>query len=196
MLCRHDAAGMRAHREALLTVYEEVYADELDAPFFAPDRFWERLESYAQWPGFSLVTLHDDDLIGYSLGYRLPPRSAWWRGFLGDVEPQELVEDGERTFAVTQLMVLPARQRQGHGRALHDALLRRRPERRATLLVKPDNVPARTAYLSWGWELFGQVRPFEDAPVYDSLMLTSMPDQGGERGFQGDRGGEPGGIFG
>ncbi|MFI6026391.1 hypothetical protein [Amycolatopsis magusensis] len=62
----------------------------------------------------------------------------------------------------------------------HDALLRRRPERRATLLVKPDNVPARTAYLSWGWELFGQVRPFEDAPVYDSLMLTSMPDQGGE----------------
>ncbi|AXB45852.1 GNAT family N-acetyltransferase [Amycolatopsis albispora] len=161
---------MRAQREALLAVYQEVYADQLDDPFFAPDRFWERLESYAKWPGFSLVTLHHGGLVGYSLGYRLPPRSAWWRGFLGDVEPELLVEDGERTFAVTQLMVRPVFRRRGHACELHDALLSDRPEQRATLLVKPTNTPARTAYLSWGWEVFGQVRPFEDAPVYDALL--------------------------
>jgi ribosomal protein S18 acetylase RimI-like enzyme len=169
----HDADGMHELRRLLLAVYTEVYADLLGDPFFAPDRFWERLEAYAKWPGFELVTgWINDELVGYTLGYTLPPRSNWWRGFRGDVAPLVLEEDGQRTFAVTQLMVLPAWQRRGYARQLHDALLAGRPEERATLLVKPDNIPARTAYLSWGWQLFGQLQPFDDAPVYDSLMYN------------------------
>ncbi|OKJ97402.1 GNAT family N-acetyltransferase [Amycolatopsis sp. CB00013] len=170
-LRHYDADGMYQLREPLLTVYTEVYADLLGDPFFAPERFWERLEAYAKWPGFALVTgWIADGLIGYTLGYRLPNRSAWWRGFRGDVDPRMLEEDGKRTFAVTQLMVLPAWQRRGYAKQLHDALLHDRTEERATLLVKPDNIPARTAYLSWGWRRFGQLQPFDDAPVYESLM--------------------------
>ncbi|MFK0250872.1 GNAT family N-acetyltransferase [Amycolatopsis azurea] len=136
-----------------------------------PARFWERLEAYAKWPGFALVTGQvADELIGYTLGYRLPNRSAWWRGFRGDVDPELLVENGERTFAVTQLMVLPDWQRRGYAKQLHDALLHDRTEERATLLEKPDNVPALMAYLSWSWQRFGQLQPFDDAPVYESLI--------------------------
>src|SRR4051812_33669742 len=104
-LRHHDADGMHQLREALQAVYVEVYADLLSDPFFGPERFWQRLESYAKWPGFALVTgWLDDDLIGYTLGYTLPKGSAWWRGFRGDVPPPALEEDGKRTFAVTQLM--------------------------------------------------------------------------------------------
>lgn len=170
-LHHHDAAGMHERRDLLIAVYTEVYADLLSDPFFSPERYWQRLESYAKWPGFALVTgWLGDDLIGYALGYTLPKGSAWWRGFRGEVPPGALEEDGERTFAVTQLMVLPAHQRHGYAGRLHDALLADRSEERATLLVKPDNVPACTAYLSWGWQCFGRVQPFEDAPVYDALM--------------------------
>lgn len=168
----HDAAGMRDLRDLLLAVYVEVYSGQLTDPFYTPERYWERLESYARWPGFSLVTgWLRDELIGYTLGYTLPDGSAWWRGFIGDALAPALVEDGQRTFAVTQLMVLRAWRRRGYAEQLHDALLVNRPEERATLLVKPDNIPARTAYLSWGWQLFGQLQPFADAPVYDALMI-------------------------
>ncbi|WP_410677126.1 GNAT family N-acetyltransferase [Amycolatopsis sp. cmx-4-68] len=68
-------------------------------------------------------------------------------------------------------MVLSTWRRRGYAKQLHDALLADRSEERATLLVKPDNVPARTAYLSWGWQLFGQLQPFADAPIYDALMI-------------------------
>ena len=60
----HDAAGMHELRRLLLAVYTEVYADLLGDLFFAPDRFWERLEAYAKWPGFELVTgWINDELI-------------------------------------------------------------------------------------------------------------------------------------
>ncbi len=170
VLRHHDAAGMRKLREPLLTVYTQAYADVLNDPFFSPERFWERLESYARWPGFALVTgWVAGDLIGYTLGYRLPNRSAWWQGFRSEVAPELLEENGERTFAVTQLMVLPSWQRRGFAKQLHNALLHGRPEERATLLVKPSNVPARTAYLSWGWQRLGQLQPFDDAPIYEAL---------------------------
>ena len=47
----------------------------------------------------------------------------------------------------------------GIARALHDRLLLGREEQRATLLVEPDNVAARRAYLHWGWRKVAQLRP-------------------------------------
>ncbi|ONI88729.1 GNAT family N-acetyltransferase [Actinosynnema sp. ALI-1.44] len=164
---------MHVLREALLSVYREVYADKLEIPFFTVDRFWERLEAYASRDGFLLVTGQlKDELVGYTLGYTLPPGARWWHGFRGDVDPQLLEEDGKRTFAVNELMVVPAQRRLGYARALHDASLAGRPEQRATLLVRPDNIPARTAYLKWGWDKFGDLQPFDDAPMYEALMRT------------------------
>jgi GNAT superfamily N-acetyltransferase len=169
---RYDADGLVRYRDELLAVYAEVYADKLSNPFFSPERYWERLEAYASRAGYSLVLGRlDGELIGYAMGFTLPAGSAWWRGLRTDVDPAVLVEDGQRTFALTYMMVRAAWRRRGYARALHDALLRDRPEQRAALLVLPDNVPARTAYDSWGWYQIGELQPFADAPVYDALVL-------------------------
>jgi predicted GNAT family acetyltransferase len=66
-------------------------------------------------------------------------------------------------------MIHPAWRGRGYSHTLHDELLANRPEQRATLLVRPDNEPARSAYLRWGWTLIGTIQPFPDSPVFDAL---------------------------
>ncbi len=68
-------------------------------------------------------------------------------------------------------MVDPRWQRRGIARALHDELLRGRPEERATLLVRSDNEPAQTAYARWGWATVAKLKPFPDSPLFDALIL-------------------------
>jgi hypothetical protein len=103
---RYDASGLHEHRDELLGVYAEVYTDRLDDPFFSLPRYWERLEAYGQRDGFDLVTGRlDGELIGYALGYTLPAGSRWWQGLRQDVEPVVLEESGQRTFALTEIMV-------------------------------------------------------------------------------------------
>jgi ribosomal protein S18 acetylase RimI-like enzyme len=112
----------------------------------------------------------DGELVGYALGYPLPADSGWWRGLRSDVDPAKLQEDGKRTFALTEIMVREGWRRRGYARALHDVLLAGRQEERATLLVLPDNMPARSAYLAWGWYKLGELQPFDDAPVYGATV--------------------------
>jgi ribosomal protein S18 acetylase RimI-like enzyme len=148
---RYAAVGIHEHRRELLAVYGEVYADKLADPFFSLARYWERLEAYAERDGFSLVTGRlGSELVGYALGYTLREGSTWWRGLRVDADPALLVEDRTRTFALTEIMVLEGHRRRGYARTMHDALLAGRSEERATLLVLPDNLPARRAYESWG----------------------------------------------
>jgi ribosomal protein S18 acetylase RimI-like enzyme len=110
--------------------------------------------------------------VGYALGYTLPNGSGWWRGLRSTASPDLLHETGRRTFALTEIMVREAWRRRGYARRLHDALLADRPEERATLLVLPENVPARSGYLAWGWYKLGELKPFEDSPVYDAMMRS------------------------
>lgn len=168
---QYDASGLHEQRDEVLAVYAEVYPDELDDPFYSQPRYWERLSAYAARNGFALVTGRlSGELIGYALGYTLPEGSGWWRGFRGEVDPALLQETGNRTFAVNELMVRPGWRRRGYARVLHDSLLHNRPEARATLLVRPENTPARTAYRSWGWYELGQLQPFDDAPVFEAMV--------------------------
>lgn len=174
---RHDAVGLYEHQDALLDVYAEVYAARLGDPFFSLPRYWERLEAYAGRQGFGLVMGYAGaEIIGYALGFTLPAGTGWWQGLLGEVDSAFVTEDGTRTFAVTEIMVRESWRRRGYARALHDALLGDRPEERATLLVLPDNLPARTAYLSWGWYRVNGLKPFDDAPTYDAMLLD-LPDR-------------------
>lgn len=76
----------------------------------------------------------------------------------------------EPIYIFREFAVHPRHQRQGHGRALHDALLAPRPEPLAHLLVRPDNTPAKSAYLSWGWRAIGQKQPFPDSPTFDAMV--------------------------
>lgn len=171
-ITRQGPDGLQEHRQILLDVYAEIYAAKLADPFFSVPRYWERLEAYASRPGFGLVIGSlDDAVIGYALGFTLPAGSGWWRGLVDEVDPDLVREDGTRTFAITEIMVRQAWRRRGYARALHDGLLSERTEQRATLLVLPDNTPARTAYLAWGWDRVGGLKPFDDAPTYDAMVL-------------------------
>ena len=175
VLERHGRAEFQALKKDLLSIYRHVYADRLRDPFFSEDRFWGRLEGYSERDGFLVISARiDEDLVGFTLGFTLPPNSGWWNGLREDVPADMLAEDGRRTFAVAELMVRPEYRRRGYARALSAALLENRTEQRATLLVRPENTPARTAYLSWGWRKFGHLQPFDDAPVYD-VMLRDLP---------------------
>jgi GNAT superfamily N-acetyltransferase len=169
----HDAAGMRAMREEILALYSEVYAGQLDDPFRTPERFWDRLDAYASRDGFAMVTGRvGDDLVGFALGYTLPKNSSWWTGLRGpNADDEEFTrEDGTRTFALNELMVHPSWRGHGYGHALHDALLSPRTEQRATLLVRPDNEPARSAYVRWGYRMIGSIQPFSDSPTFHALV--------------------------
>lgn len=159
-------------RERLLAAYREVYADVLHEPFFSESRYWARLAAYAARDGFTLVTGEvDGEMIGYALGCTLPAEARWWNGLVDPVDAGLLAEDGRRTFALNEIMIRAAWRRRGYARVLHDALLADRAEQRATLLVDPANLPARAAYLSWGWYAFGQVKPFADSATFEALML-------------------------
>ncbi|GAA1394385.1 GNAT family N-acetyltransferase [Catellatospora coxensis] len=170
----HDAAGLAAHMDDVLATFAEVYAHEVATdPFFSLARYGERLNAYASRAGFSLVMGYlGNELVGYALGFRLPAGSGWWSGLQDHVDPEMLNEDGTRTVAICEIMVREQFRRRGYARRLHDAFLHDRTESRATLLVDPTNTPAKAAYLSWGWQRLGGVRPFADSPTYDGMLLT------------------------
>lgn len=172
---QYNAQGLQDVRRELLAVFSDVYAEELDDPFFSVDRFWNRLEGYARGKGFGLATGRiDGELVGYTLGYTLAAESRWWRGFKGDVDPDLLVETDTRTFAINELMVQSHWRRRGYATVLSRALLDKRPEERATLLVRAENTAADNAYRSWGFTTIGQVQPFDDSPLYEA-MVCDLP---------------------
>ena len=76
-----------------------------------------------------------------------------------------------RTFAVIELAV-PPRVRRSRYCAVNSTRTFRLvwSEERATLLVRPDAGPARTAYLSWAYRPLGRLQPFPDGPVYDAMV--------------------------
>ena len=96
------------------------------------------------------------------------------------VPPGFTDEDGTRTFALSEIMVREDLTGQGLAHRLHDELLGRRPERRATLLVEPDNTAAYRAYTRWGRSKVAELRPgWPDAPLWDVLIrplpLVAVP---------------------
>jgi GNAT superfamily N-acetyltransferase len=176
-IAHHTGIDLPSAMPELIRLYAEIYADQLSDPFFSVDRYRERLESLAsRGDGSAFVMGYlDGDLIGYALGNRTMPNSKRWAGLLTAVDPELLVEDGSRTFVINEIMVVERARRHGYAQALHTALLVGRSERRATLLVLPDNEPAKAAYRAWGYRKIGDLHPFSDAPIYESMILDSMP---------------------
>lgn len=74
-----------------------------------------------------------------------------------------MAETGTRTFAVIDLAVLPAHRGHGLARRLLDALLRDRPEQRATLATSPNKTGIQQMYERWGWHCVGRVPGGEGA---------------------------------
>lgn len=169
-LQHHPAEAVPGMRDELLAVHVDARAELLGQPFYSAERFWERFESYIRQPGFDLVTGSVGGLlVGYAFGSTLPKGSRWWSDVEG-ADPGFTVETGTRTFAFREILVRKAFQRRGYAHRLHDELLARRPEQRATLLVRSDN-PARLLYRRWGWTQVGFAQPFPDSPRFESMVL-------------------------
>ncbi|MGH4010103.1 MAG: GNAT family N-acetyltransferase [Pseudonocardiaceae bacterium] len=175
---RYDADSAREIRAVVEAVYVGSYVDAIDSgdPFDSVEAFMHRFDAYTSGSGFDLVVAYQgDDAVGQTWGWPLDERATttgWWVGLLDEPEPGFTWEDGRRTFALSEIMVLRDWAGKGIAHALHDRLLLGREEQRATLLVEPDNVGARRAYLHWGWRKVAQLRPgWEHAPLFDVLIL-------------------------
>ncbi|MDQ2883105.1 MAG: GNAT family N-acetyltransferase [Actinomycetota bacterium] len=172
---RFDRAGARERRDIVALIHRDAYAaDNASRDAFASDSaFMQRFDAYTSRSEFDLVIAYrGDEPIGQTWGWALGPTTAWWDDLAGEPEPGFTVEDGHRTFALSELMVRQCWTGQGVAHALHDELLQRRRETRATLLVRPENTTAYRAYTRWGWRPVGHLRPaWPDAPLMDVLIM-------------------------
>jgi GNAT superfamily N-acetyltransferase len=175
---RYNAVSARRLRAVIEAVYVSSYVEAITSgdPFDSVEVFMHRFDSYTSGSSFDLVmAYHGNDAIGQTWGWPLDERATatgWWNGLLDEPEPGFTREDGRRTFALSEIMVLQDWTGKGIAHALHDQLLLGRKEQRATLLVEPDNVAARRAYLHWGWRKVAQLRPgWDHAPLFDVLIL-------------------------
>jgi GNAT superfamily N-acetyltransferase len=171
----YDADGARDLRGTVEKIYAQSYTDAIahGGPFHSVGAFMQRFDSYVNRPGFDLVLgYRGGEPVGQTWGWPLDPETSWWDGLLTETEPGFTDEDGARTFALSEIMVCEDQTGRGVAHALHDQLLGKRPERRATLLVEPGNTGAYRAYERWGWQRVAQLRPaWPDAPLWDVLIL-------------------------
>jgi ribosomal protein S18 acetylase RimI-like enzyme len=173
VVSHHDApSAERVMETTILPLHTASRPDLIGDPFYKTERFAARVRGYMRAAGFEMVVAEVEGVPrGLALGYALPEGARWWRGLTTPVDPEIIAETGDRTFGLCELMVHPDWQRRGIAHALHDELLGQRPEGRATVLVREDNIPAQRAYAKWGWRKIGKVRPFSDSPHYDALVL-------------------------
>lgn len=167
-----DTDAAKARTSDIQALYEEVFAEPPHSE--GPDEFEQFTTRW--WPrqlgepGFLLITADDPDgrLVGATYGHRLSPDTSWWDGAL---EPIPEADDTTATAAIIEMMVRKRWRRGGLATAMHHRWLAARDEPRVTLLVRPENQPAREAYLGWGYRRVGQIRPARTAPVYDAMIL-------------------------
>jgi len=169
-----DGAEAGQHADELQALHHEVYA----APPYGQDddaaRFADRFRVQRRQPGFVLAEArHGGYLVGYAAGFPLRPSTSWWRHLTAPVPEEVTAEHPGRTFEVADLLVRASWRRQGIGAALHDLVLRHRPEERATLTVLPAAAPAQAALRNWGWRKVARTRdPEPGSPLADVLVLT------------------------
>ncbi|MGK8558582.1 GNAT family N-acetyltransferase [Nocardia gipuzkoensis] len=176
---RLSAPEARDHRAEVEDIFRASYIEAIDSgeEFESPEAFMKRFDAYtdpSRSNGFELVMARiDGHPVGQTWGWPLGPRSQWWNGLRLDTGDFAAFtsENGTRTFALSEIMVRSEFTGRGIARALHDDLLGRRPEQRATLLVQPDNSRAYNTYRRWGWARVGVLTPsWPDAPTFDVLI--------------------------
>ncbi|MGH3549923.1 MAG: hypothetical protein ACRDQU_17805 [Pseudonocardiaceae bacterium] len=123
---RFGAAEARGLRDTVEAVYTRSYVAAITSgdPFDSTEAFMHRFDSYASQPNFDLVLAYrDGDAIGQTWGWPLTEHTQWWAGLLSEPEPDFTNEDGNRTFALSEIMVSREWAGRGVAHALHDELL-------------------------------------------------------------------------
>jgi GNAT superfamily N-acetyltransferase len=174
---RYEAEAAGTLREVVAAIHRDAYAHVIASgdPFGTQEAFMRRFDVHITNPSLDLVVAYvGDKPVGQTWGWPLAKGSgaSVWKGLVPEPKPGFTDEDGKRTFAFAEIMVRKAWTGQGIAHALHDELLGARSERRAELYVRPRNTNAYRAYLKWGWQKVGEIRPdLPDAPLFDVLVL-------------------------
>jgi GNAT superfamily N-acetyltransferase len=169
-LLHHTTDVKPTMKHQLIAVHIDARAELLAQPFYAAERFAQRLDEHVKEPGFELVTGHIGNvLVGYAYGSTLPTDTWFWTSLEGIADPDITRETGDRTFWLRELLVRKDHQRRGHARRLLDALLAGRTEERAVLFVRSDN-PARRHYEHWGWSIIGNMPPQPGIPEFEAML--------------------------
>lgn len=167
-----DAEQALRMLDELVDLYNHVYGKPSD-DFHGEARYRRQITGHMAAPGWqAIICTHREQLVGYAYGFPLPPTTRWWQGLTTTVAADFAVEDGHRTFAISEIMVSPDWWRRGIAGQLHAKLVADRSESRATLLVEPDNEAAYGAYRAWGWTKVAELKPsWDDSPTYDVMVL-------------------------
>lgn len=162
-------------------IHAEIYSEPLfeNHPFFSENAFRERYWMALEQPCFEfMVATLEGKEIGYIYGYALRPDVGWWDAVEWSEEAQAdwadgyTSEDGSRTVVIPEVLVKLPHRRMGVAHSMHDEFLSGRKEQRAGLRVLPNNIPAKTAYLKWGWNTIGMVRPVPEAPLFECMVKS------------------------
>ena len=165
-----------SHLGELRALYTEVYAEP---PYEWGDEhaalFAERFHAQSRQDGFTLAEArHGHDLAGIAFGMAIKPvagTSGAWQNLTSTLPADVTAEWPGRTFFIVELLVRSPWRRQHIAQAMHDLLLKDRPEERAMLTALPAAEPAQAAYRKWGWRKVAQKRnPLPGSPLFDVLL--------------------------
>lgn len=180
-LIRHTSETAGDLVEIATEIHAEIYNEPLfdNRPFFSESAFLQRYYTALEQPFFEFLIARFEEMeIGYIYGYALLPEVGWWDALewsdqVKFNQPEGYTcEDGSRTVVIPEILVRLPWRRMGVARTLHDEFMSSRSERRAGLRVLPNNIPARTAYLKWGWNIVGMVRPASNAPLFECMVKS------------------------
>lgn len=162
-------AEAEAHAGELQALHAEACADD-------PAPFADRFRVQRRQPGFVLAEArHGGYLVGYAFGMPLRPSTDWWRYLTTPLPGEVTAEHPGRTFALVKLVIRASWRRQGIGRALHDLILRDRPEERAALTVPPVATSAQNAFRNWGWRKVARTRGEQPGSPVSDVLVTTLP---------------------
>ncbi|MFI1013395.1 GNAT family N-acetyltransferase [Streptomyces sp. NPDC020965] len=169
------ADHLPAIRRTILDIHAEVRHRDfgLTGPFYAVERFDERLTAYASRPGWTAVIGHEDgEPVGFCFGVPLAGNTKWWSAMTEPQAEDFVREDGRRTVALNEIVVRKPWRGSGVAWQLHQAWLSQRNEERVTLLVNPaaGGGAVQAVYEAWGYRKIGDQQPFPDSPVFASMM--------------------------
>jgi len=165
--------------DGLVELYGAVYTEKpyCDGPSDVAEFVaeWPELRSR---PGFRLAVARATaaGLVGFGLGHRVEPDSAWWPAnrsgaATGSAALDVPTEDIGVSFGIAELGVHPTWRQRGVARLVHEALLTGCTEPQVVLWVRADAPAAVAAYHRWGYRLVGAVL---DRPPYQ-VMCRPRP---------------------
>ncbi|MEE4495122.1 MULTISPECIES: GNAT family N-acetyltransferase [unclassified Streptomyces] len=165
----HHGSLPEGFKQMLIDVHADSYAEAMDNEF--NQRFPWFVDHWSSMDGFTcVVAFEEEEPTGFAYGAPLQAGREWWRSTA--FEPNNGYTE---TYAVSEVMVRPKWRKQGVADRLHEALLSRRREDLAVLLVDVTHPKVQALYERWCYRKTGEQQPFADSPVY-AVMVRDLRD--------------------